>query len=331
MPNVPVSNATENTRKEIVTNEYGSHPESKRIFVVGAPRSGTSYLARALSLANDVAYFEESGAFSLYGARRFSAEFSEILRDQNVFKFNSLMLRILRGTDRLRGLDRLDNLVYRMLLHTKLQPYDLKPSRQLIEVQECRLDDQELALKNELVEKYRNIIQDRGAGVSPAKALFTAFFADFVRLSGKKHVLEKTPDHIGYVPVIRSAFPDAKIVLIRRDKKDSIASYVRHFDARSTLRNRFLSDRMLLKKQSMACRYYEQVEEWLAHQPWCHRVDYKQLIETPVEVVGHASRWAELEFDENRHRSLFVPAKASSHWGQLATTDQRLIRELLSD
>ena len=66
------------------------------LFVVGAPRSGTSYLARALSLPEEVAYFEESGVFSLYGARRFSSVFSEIIGDIDTFEYNAIKHKMLR-------------------------------------------------------------------------------------------------------------------------------------------------------------------------------------------------------------------------------------------
>lgn len=289
---------------------------------MGAPRSGTSYLARALGLADDVAYFEESAAFALYGARRFTKLYSNILSGVGIFKYNAFGQKVFSVTDRLRGLDRLDSMVHRMLLHTKLQPYDLAPSNPLIEVQQCCLDQGDLALQKTLVEEYTDLIQHKGA-----KAMLAAFFADFVRLSGKKHLLEKTPDHIGFVPVIMEIFPDAKIVLIRRDKKDSIASFLKHFDARSTLQNRFLSDRMLLKKQARTLVYYEQVEAWMMGQPWCQTIDYKHMVEKPLETICRVLEWAGLTINEELYRDLFVSGEASSNWNRLNERERELVKK----
>jgi hypothetical protein len=297
---------------------------SKKIFVVGAPRSGTTYLARAMGLAEDVAYFEESGAFSHYGSRRFVAEYAEVLRKSDAFDYRPVSSRILSVTDRLRGRDRLAQIVHSLLLHTKLQPYDLKPSNPLVEVQQCKLDAAEQELEAELIKKYQKL------GAEEANSFFRAFFEDFVQMSGKKHLLEKTPGHLQYSPMLISAFPDANVVLIQRDKKDSIASFLKNFNARNgSFINRVSTDRMLLKKYCKACLYFERIEQWMEQQEWCHVVDYQEMVGAPFETVQSALQWAGLEISEEQCRPLFKPRKASSKWGSLIASEQALVEQLM--
>jgi hypothetical protein len=143
-------------------------------------------------------------------------------------------------------------------------------------------------------------------------------------------LLEKTPDHIGYVPVIRSVFPDAKIVLIEREIKDSVASYIRHFNPRASLMNKYLPERMLLKKQVRKCLHYEDIASGMKATNWCYTVSYKQLIEQPFQTVCSVLSWLGLEMDHEKTSSLFVGRSSLSHWNSLSKKEQRLVNNLMN-
>jgi len=297
----------------------------KKIFVIGAPRSGTTYLARALGLADDVAYFEESGAFAYYGARRFVKEYYEVLGSLDAFAYSPAVSRILSFTDRLRGRDPLEYIVRKMLLNTKIKPYDLKPSKPLIEIQQCKLDSNDLQLEPELLKKYRKLA---GEGVN---LFYQEFFSDFARMSEKNNFLEKTPGHVLFSPVLRSVFPDAKVVLIRRDKKDSVASYIRNYAPRRvSITNRYMTDKMLIKKQCRACLHYKRIEEWLEKQDWCRSIAYKEMIENPFEVTRYILDWVGLTINKDKYQKHFKARVASSKWDRLNKEEKKLVERTLS-
>jgi hypothetical protein len=289
------------------------------IFVVGAPRSGTTYLARALSLARDVAYWEESEFFTFYGPRRFPQSFARALQGTETPVVHAWTQTLLRGTDALRGVDRLTRLVEHMLRHTKLKSYDLRPSNPLVDIQSCVLNEADHRMQRELVARYR-IIEKTGLA-----AVCEAVLQDFVRLRGRRHLLEKTPDHLLMTPVIRSVFPQAKFVMIRRSKRDALASYIRTFNLRRMRYGSFMSGRTLLNRLVALYGAYDRMENTLQGQSWCRSVSYVDMVERPYETIGSVLNWLNLSMDESRCRALFMPRPASSQWDQLSDAQQRVI------
>ena len=297
----------------------------KYVFVVGAPRSGTTYLARAMGLAKATAYFEEAGIFAVYGPRRFPGYFTDRLKESDVFSDRALFQGILRLADRLRQKDRLAILVERMLLHTKVGPYDLKPSSSLIRVQRCMLNNQDQKRMAELCDKYRALEQDG------FPAVCQAYFDDFLALCERPVLVEKTPAHIEWVPIIRAVYPEAGIVMIHRDKRDSLASFLLNYNPRNSLQTRFLPERNLIKRQCQMCVYYEQIENWLRNQSWCKCVEYKSMVESPLEEVTGIWEWMGLDEDPAMQAGLFVSRKADSRWEKLSKAQKRLITHYLGE
>lgn len=289
------------------------------IFVIGAPRSGTTYLARALGLAEDAAYWEESELFSLYGPRRFPRFFAHAMRGSAEPTFSTWSQAASRCADAVRGIDRLERMVERMLRHTKLGPYDLQPSNPLVEVQQCALSAEDSRQRRDLLRRYRELEREGFAGVCEA------LLADFVQCRGKQHVIEKTPDHLVMTPVIRTVFPAAKFVLIRRDKREALASCIRTFRLRRTLRTAWMTDRVMLKRLSRQYRAYGRIEESLKDQPWCRCVSYAEMVGNPHETVSSALDWLGLTLDDRKHGHLFQGRPATSQWDRLTSEEKSIV------
>jgi len=63
---------------------------------------------------------------------------------------------------------------------------------------------------------------------------FREMFSAFLAKHGRTVVLEKTPEHFWFIPVIKQVFPAARFLVIVRDKRACIASYLATFDPRGT-------------------------------------------------------------------------------------------------
>jgi len=168
----------------------------KTVFVIGAPRSGTSYLARSLALANNVAYWEEAGAFSLFGPRAAPFQYSGIMSEEKVFRYSTV--GALEGAlfDRLRSKDRLEDLLHNMYLHKSLGEHDLKPSGRLIEVQGCVLDSEGRTRVALLHERLKKDLLEGGI-----KSVFQEIFEQFCAITGHLTILEKRGINLTQVEV----------------------------------------------------------------------------------------------------------------------------------
>lgn len=91
-------------------------------------------------------------------------------------------------------------------------------------------------LVNRLLEQPR--ILDLGIGPDPilqafedfdcdARGLLCATLEAYRHKQGKQYVIEKTPAHLPYVPLIFDWFPNARVLYIERDGRDAVMSLMR--------------------------------------------------------------------------------------------------------
>ena len=295
-------------------------PLDRPTFIVGAPRSGTTLLGRALGLSPGLAYLEESGIFVLCGARRFPGKWHAVLAKHDPFDFRSAKYQILALTDRLRKRDRLRDAVELVFRHRQLRPWNLQPSNPLIEVQETGLT-QEQAQEVDRVVAHLSRVDD-------FREFIRGYFVEFMRCNDGKRLLEKTPDHIEVVPVIREVFPDARIVLVRRDKRDTIASYLTNFDPSKNIKNRFRSTHSLIRQLCRSCNYYQVIENWMAKQPWALTLNYRELVSEPHSALTNLVEHLGVSLPDDLP-SLLQPKPAKSRWETLSRQDRQLIESLL--
>ena len=72
-----------------------------------------------------------------------------------------------------------------------------------------------------------------------AKVIYSSIPAAFADTQGKARWAEKTPRHLFYVDEIRRVFPDAKIIRIIRDPRDSIPSVIKNIGLSASLVGEF--------------------------------------------------------------------------------------------
>jgi hypothetical protein len=73
-------------------------------------------------------------------------------------------------------------------------------------------------------EDLRNYLQTQTPSY---RAMLEAITVPQMRRAGKSRWLEKTPNHIAHMPTLRGIFPDAKVIRIVRDPRDTIQSLLR--------------------------------------------------------------------------------------------------------
>jgi predicted GIY-YIG superfamily endonuclease len=291
---------------------------NQKIFVVGTARSGTTYLARSLALPREVAYWEESYLLGMYGARRFPVEMKKLAPQSYPGKF--LNSNYYMGmADRIRRKDRLRNCLSDMILNSKIRPFDLTPSGLLIEVQKLKLDSSDAQFLDELISKYRHGSLHQLCGIMD----------EFVTLTGKDIVVEKTPSHLNYVPHLLSLFPDSKVVCIVRNEKDSLASYIKNFTVRNSLRNHFRTENQKLRDFAKRCTCERSIKHWVERQKNCLIVQYEDFLQNPYEEVKRVYGWADIDIDIQEYEHMFSSKKPTSNWERLSVSQKNMATALL--
>jgi len=272
---------------------------SKIIFVVGSPRSGTTYLSRALGLAENAAYLGESNLFCLSAPRIDTTTYAKEMKPRDLFPYNQFAMQMLGLTDRLRKKDRVWDAAEHLILMSKVEEYDLKPSDVLYRVQNIELSPREIEELTELTARLKSCLQKKGL-----QAYAQMYFEEFARRKGCQIVVEKTPLHLRTLPILHAAFPESKVVLICRDKKECLRSYLKTF-GKGPGRNRFLPAGLARKKVWSELLADIRREEWAARQPGVTRVEFNDFVTRPTEVAASLADRLELRFDWHKRRNDF--------------------------
>ena len=291
--------------------------EDSPLFLVGAPRSGTSLLGRIVGLSPTVSIFEETGLFSLVYARRNPFRACKMQRDAGIFVPNPFCTAFLHACDRLRGINRLRNLLQRMLEYTRIGEYDLNPGEGLNASQGVHLKENDANMLRLLHRKYESLMQgDFGDVVG-------VLLRDYRLLAGKEKIAEKTPTHFLYLPLIFSKFPGARVVFISRDRKEVIASYV------DTFKNRHISWRQAVKYiHALHCRAQKVAALYSDHEHVL-QLAYDDLMTSPPEAVRRIYEFLEVAPPTDLAAKLAVIGKTPSRWQKLTDTQRRRIEKIL--
>ena len=104
-------------------------------------------------------------------------------------------------------------------------------------------------------------------------------------LTGKPHLVEKTPKHVRSLAGIRRVVPQARFLLMVRDGRDVVASIARSFgNARRGL-DRWIDENRIVRAESTA--------------PDVHVLRYEDLIVSPEAVLANACAFAGISFQES--------------------------------
>ncbi len=273
------------------------------VFVVGSPRSGTTYLSRALGLADDACYLGESALFCLAGARQDFRYYSDHMSPDNIFPYKVWLMRMLNRTDRIRGKNRVEDAVEHLILMSKVKKYGLEGSDTLYKVQGIQLDEQDRKELLSLTERLKQGLDRNGVGEFAKE-----YFGEYAKRKGKGTVVEKTPEHLRYLPVIHAAFPEAKVVLIQRDKQKCLESYFRTFD-RGLGILRFLPIAVARGMVWRQLQEDEKREKWAIQQPWVCKVAFDDFVKDPVGQLGRITDWLGLSYNFEKYGSYFPEYK----------------------
>lgn len=296
----------------ILSNMQG---EESPIFLVGAPRSGTSLLGRIVGLSPDVAMFEETGLISLVYARMNPIKVRGLKR-AGTFIPSPFDLWVRHACDRLRGIDRLRYLLRRMLEYTRIRDYDLCPGNGLRDIQNIRLDRYDEKLLDHLYHKYKSLMGHDFGSVAGV------LLRDYRMLAEKDRIAEKTPMHFLYLSLIFERFPRTKVVFISRNKKDVLVSYVR------TFARRHMSWRHAIRHIH---RLYEQAHivaaDYRDH-PGVLAVAYEDLLTDSLATVRRIYSFLEVAPPSDLDAKLQGVRQTPSRWDKLTSKQQRCIRRL---
>ncbi|MHA1927503.1 MAG: sulfotransferase family protein [Candidatus Thorarchaeota archaeon] len=304
--------------KEAIENRYKCNDP---ILVMGPARSGTGMISRALSMCRDTVYLGETHLFTSVLLRRAKRSTSLLLsRKYHRALFSSASWAYAQAAsikDLFLYKDRLAHMVHKTLCHVKGGDYpDLKPSNPIHRVRNVKLKDEEQCLRDELIKKYNSLLKK-----DPAR-FPSIFFEDIRILSGKKFVIEKTPNNYDYISLILHIFPKARIVLTHReDLRNMIASY-------------FLmtGDKPATAKYSRRLSKINTAIDRI-HDNYGNRVNfvcYDNVLSSPTEEITRLCETCDLNVTERLRNNLIEIFPRKPKFEQLSEEDQRYVDSILA-
>lgn len=122
------------------------------------------------------------------------------------------------------------------------------------------------------------------------RQLFPCLLAAFRERAGTPRIGEKTPSNIRYLRELVELFPDARIVHILRDPRDSISSRIRYpFSSSSVIFNTLLWKIEMIYALDFAVDTAASAGRYL-------EVRYEDLVANPAAVMGNVSRFMGVPF-----------------------------------
>ncbi len=134
-------------------------------------------------------------------------------------------------------------------------------------------------------------------------AMLESLTASRARAVGKRRWAEKTPRHMGRLPLLRSTFPDAAIVRVVRDPRAAALSM-------TTLP--FASDSLLANLYGCE-RADEAAEPHIRRDPWLLTVRFEALLADPGEELRRVCDFVGEPFDERMLNDRSATSLAASH------------------
>jgi len=157
--------------------------------------------------------------------------------------------------------------------------------------------------------------------------VFREMFCDFSKRCDGKVVLEKTPSHFLYVPIIKRVFPEAKFVVIVRNKRECVASHINTFDPRRNLTRRLMTKNMAIHSICREYCYYERIEKWAIKNLDAFVLEYDEFLSAPLEKTVQVCDWAGLDFDQEKNRDLYHARTLKPKWPMLTPKQQEIVEE----
>lgn len=213
------------------------------------------------------------------------------------------------------------------------------PGPALVYLCSLRLRD---ALVHEMYGRTRADMERHLTGRPPSLAvMLEALTAARAAALGKRRWVEKTPRHLGRLRLIRATFPDAAVVRLVRDPRDT---------ALSLTRVPFASDSLLVNLDAVA-RSDRAAESAARTDPWLLTVRYEDLVLSPEQVLravcefvaeafdprmlkpreGAAGLAAAHEWWKGKESGPLDPSRVEAWRREMGATDQRIAAVICHD
>jgi hypothetical protein len=98
-------------------------------------------------------------------------------------------------------------------------------------------------------------------------------------------VIEKTPHHLRYLPILHAIYPDAKVVMMQRDKDDCMKSFREAFGTgfgAQKMLPRSLADKLLQKELLLDI----EIEKRAQRESWVLPVQFREFVADPERIVN---------------------------------------------
>jgi hypothetical protein len=301
-----------NRSKALVNREELKDP----IFIIGCMRSGTGALARTIGLAESVCYIGETKVIAKYYARE--VPITSALRQwgNGEALIPVLKSKVRKIRDQITGRDLLRQIIADMIRYTKLTHFDTKPSVPLVDRYGMKITAEDMSLLDQLCYKYERM--------NNIDTMIRVLFKDIQLLSGKAIVLEKTPMHALYIPVIQRLFPEARICHILRDGKQVAASYMLNYGQKKLSKR---SVRYICTVHKCTRAIDERVRK--SGNPKYYSLRYEDFIASPRNSVENVFHFLNLSVSESVLTSLRDIKPGPSNWERLPRETQTYVEDLL--
>lgn len=144
-------------------------------------------------------------------------------------------------------------------------------------------------------------------------SLFECFTVNFADRHGKKRWAEKTPRHLLHLDTIRKEFPNAKIIRIVRDPRDSALS----------MRQLNWTSEDYLPNLYIWTAWYEKTDAFFHTDQGSITIRYEDLAQSPKEVLKKLCRFIDEEFES----SMLETSKS----GKLVSTSNEVWKKQVSE
>ena len=131
--------------------------------------------------------------------------------------------------------------------------------------------------------------QDLATRPQSITSLFEALAGSFARRHGKPRWAEKTPRHLLHLDAIRKEFPDAKIIRIVRDPRDSALSMRKlNWSSNDYLPNLYIWN-----------DWYDKTDSFFATDTNSTTIRYEDLVHSPEDALTSLCQFIDEDFEEN--------------------------------
>lgn len=245
------------------------------VFIVGAPRSGTSLLYRIL---------QHHSSFKLQQYQNPSkVELTESLIFQNPYK--------------ILGSEQLD-----YMLNNKEKYNEFLDSTQWIRKYQKTVLAQKIVPRI-LAKSNSSLIKEVVWKLTMTHFLVGAFFYYAKQARNVKRIIEKTPQSIFMLPEIKKTFPNAKLLFIYRHPIDVFSSYKKRFKITQKLNNNQSSLGWLKITKEKFCQDYElsidlALKEKDKNPQQFMMIAYETLVESSQETISKICNFINEPFEE---------------------------------